>query len=330
MAKKDFFTNFFVRLRKMFRKQGVRIAGIFLLAFTFSLFPSPNDYFQTVKKTGGIFIPKEISLPSPPPYPVNQTGKQPPDLSAAAILVKDLASGVVIYAKDEKTRFPSASTTKIIASLVALDNYKLDDVITVKKVINEGKTMGLVQGEKLTFESLLYGSLVHSANDATYVLADNFPGGTDKFVEKMNEKVKNLGLTETNFTNPVGFDDPNHYTTASDLAKQAEVALSNKTIAKIVGTKAITVSDVNFTYFHDLKNVNELLGRVAGVSGVKTGFTQNAGEVLVSEVKKNGQTVLFVILKSADRFGETTKLIDWVFNNFVWVPFMEIIPASQK
>lgn len=275
-------------------------------------------------------MPKKIDLPLPPPYPVNQTAELPPDLSASGILIKDLPSGVIIYAKNEKMKFLSASTTKIMTALVALDQYKLDDILTVKKVITEGKTMGLVAGEKLTMESLLYGALVHSANDAAYTLAENCPGGVEKFIEKMNQKALNLGLTGTRFTNPVGFDDVNQYTTASDLAKQAEVALGNKIFAKIVGTKGITVSDTSFTYFHDLKNVNELLGKIAGVSGVKTGFTQNAGEILVSEVKKNGKSVIFVVLKSADRFGDTTKLIDWVFTNFVWVPFMEIIPATQK
>lgn len=185
-------------------------------------------------------------------------------------------------------------------------------------------------GEKLTVESLLYGALVHSANDAAYALAESYPSGVEKFVEVMNNKARELGLSDTHFTNPVGFDDVTHYTTAVDLAKQAQAALSNKTFAKIVGTKSITVSDVTFTYFHELKNVNELLGKVAGVTGVKTGYTQNAGEVLVTEVKKNGQSVIFVVLKSADRFGDTTKLIDWVFNNYTWVPFADIIPNTQK
>jgi D-alanyl-D-alanine carboxypeptidase len=206
-----------------------------------------------------------------------------------------------------------------MTALIILDKYSLDDVFTVKSVITDGRVMNLVQGEKLTVESLLYGTLVHSANDAAYALAENYPGGVQEFVNQMNKKAKELGLNNTNFTNPVGFDDPNHYTTANDLVALSVYAFQNKTIDKIVSTKSITVSDTTYTYFHELHNVNQLLGKVAGIAGLKTGYTQNAGEVLISVVKKNGESVLFAVLKSADRFGETEKLIDWVFNNFKWL-----------
>lgn len=190
--------------------------------------------------------------------------------------------------------------------------------------------MGLVPKEQITVESLLYGVLVHSANDAAYVLAENYPGGIEAFVADMNQKIKEYNLFGTHFANPAGFDDLENYTTPKDLAKLAKVAINNKTIAKIISTKNITVSDINYTYFHPLTNVNELLGKIAGVAGVKTGSTDGAGEILVSEVKKNGRSVLFVVLKSKDRFGDTVKLIDWVFNNFAWKNITEIItPASR-
>lgn len=300
-----------------------------ILFFLF-LFPAPNIYFAKAEKTSGIKIAQKIDLPPPPPYPINKEGELLPQLTAEGILIKDIQSGVILYEKNAAKRFPQASTTKIITALVTLDTFSLDDVMTVKTVISEGRVMGLVAGEKITAEALLYGALVHSANDATYTLAENYPGGVTKFVEAMNEKAKSLFLADTHFTNPIGFDDPNHYSTAVDLGKQAIAALRNKTFAKIVGTRAITVSDVTFTYFHPLTNVNELLGKISGVSGVKTGFTQTAGEILVSEVKKNGKSVLFIVLKSHDRFGETIKLIDWVFKNFVWVPFEEIIPTIRQ
>ena len=206
-----------------------------------------------------------------------------------------------------------------MTALVAMDVFKLDDVFTVTGIVNSGRVMGLVAGEKITFESLLYGALVHSANDAAYAIAENYPGGVTAFVTAMNNKAKELKLSGTSFANPIGFDDPLQQTTPEDLAKLAIVALSDKTFAKIVGTRAITVSDVNFTYFHDLSNVNELLGKVAGVAGVKTGYTEFAGEILVSEIRKSGQSILIALLKSNDRFGETQKLISWVFENFSWV-----------
>ena len=145
----------------------------------------------------------------------------------------------------------------------------------------------------------------------------------------MNEKGKEFHLANTRFTNPVGYDDEKQNTTAKDLTKLAIIGLSNKTFRKIVSTRNITVSDITYTHFYPLSNVNELLGKVPGMSGVKTGFTENAGEILISEVQKNDHNVLFVILRSKDRFGETMKLVDWVFGNFTWVPVTEIIPAIQ-
>lgn len=301
-----------------------------LLALFLFLLPAPNVYFYPVAATTGLALDMQIVLPSPPPYPINKSGEPPPFVTAGAVLIQDIPSGVIFYARNENVRFPPASTTKVMTALVSLDNYKLDDTITVPETTLDGSLMKLIPGETMTVESLLYGALVHSANDAAYTLAVGFPGGMNAFVQKMNEKAKSLHLSDTHYTNPMGYDGDNHYSTASDLTKQTLAALTNKTFTKIVGTKSITVSDTSYTYFHDLKNVNELLGKIPGVMGVKTGFTTSAGEILISEVRKNGQSVLFVVLKSADRFGETTKLIDWVFGNFTWVPVSEIIPASQK
>ena len=253
----------------------------------------------------------------------------PPSISAEGVLIKDLDSGAVIYSKQSKVKFSPASTTKIMTALIALQNFQLEDILKVKTVIKESRVMGLISGEEITLESLLYGILVHSANDAAFVVAENYDGGVEGFVERMNQEAKKLHLENTHFSNPIGFDNEVQYTTAEDLAKLSQVALKNKIFSKIVGTKSITVSDVHFKYFHELTNVNRLLGKIPGMSGVKTGYTQNAGEVLVSEVKKYGHPVLFVILKSQDRFAETVKLIDWVFANFTWTPIEEIIPPEN-
>lgn len=304
-----------------------RIIYFFTFAFLLLLFPAPNFYFQPIDKTGGIYLGESLNLPSPPLYP-QSLGTNLPDVSAQGIYIVDIPSNVVLYEKNSKERFLPASTTKIATALVALDYYKLDDVLTIKTVLNDGRKMGLVKDEQITVESLLYGALVHSANDAAFSLAENYKGGVTNFVTMMNKKTESLHLTNTHFTNPVGFDDSDNYTTPEDLGKLAKAAITNKVFAKIISTKSITVSDVNFTYFHSLLNVNELLGKVAGVAGVKTGFTDSAGEILVSEVRKNGKSILIVVLKSRDRFGDTIKLIDWGFNSFVWKNIEEVILQS--
>lgn len=305
------------RLPKISVRKLVKLLPILGFAFLLSFFPAPSVYFQKQSLDSLDINSFEIDLPEAP-LPVNISGADVPEVSAEGIVIVDLPSNIILYQKNANDRFNPASTTKIITALVALDKYGLEDILTVDRVETEGRTMKLIPGEKLTFESLLYGMLVHSANDAAYAIAENYPGGVEKFVEAMNQKAKELNLSNTHFTNPVGFDDREMYTTPSDLARLAKAALSSKLIAKIVGTKNITVSDVDYIHFHTLTNVNELLGKVAGVAGVKTGYTENGGEILVSEVKKNGHSILIVLLKSQDRFAETKLLIDWVFGNFAW------------
>lgn len=298
-------------------------------AFILFLFPAPNVYFQSFSANYAINADVDIKLPDPPPVPVNISGQNPQELTAEGIIIVDLPSNITLYEKKATTRFNPASTTKIISALVALDHYQMDDVLIVGHVETEGRKMNLIAGEKMTFESLLYGMLVHSANDAAYTIAENYPGGIENFVVAMNQKVATLHLENSHFNNPIGFDSEFTYTTPVDLSKIAKVALNNKTISKIVGTKAITVSDIDYTNFHALTNVNELLGKIAGVAGVKTGYTENGGEILVSEIKKNGHSVLLVVLKSQDRFKETTILIDWIFNNFAWKNITDIIPTNR-
>ncbi|MCL4338604.1 D-alanyl-D-alanine carboxypeptidase [Patescibacteria group bacterium] len=316
--------------KKSPKKNFWRIIYFTLFTLVLFLFPAPNIYFQTVADTGGLYLPQNIKLPPPPAYPVMVGNPIPPVVTAQGVYIVDIPSKVVLYQKNPDEEFLPASTTKIATVLVALDHYRLDDVLKVNTVITDGSVMGLVHDEQITVESLLYGALVESGNDAAYTLAENYPGGVSNFVDMMNKKAQELHLSHTHFANPIGFDDPPNYTTPSDLAKLAMAALHNKTFTKIIGIKNITVSDVTYTYFHSLTNVNQLLGKIQGVAGVKTGYTQNAGEILVSEVKKNGHSVLFVILKSDDRFGETTQLINWIFNNFGWKNIESVVPTGSS
>ena len=193
---------------------------------------------------------------------------------------------------------------------MAIDIYKPDNVIPVKRIIEEGQNMGLVVGEKITVENLLYGLLVHSGNDAAFVLADHY--GIDRFVQKMNEKAREIGMTNSYFTNPAGLDNMEQQTTAYDLALAGRTFLQNSYLKKIVGTKEIIISDVDYRTFHKLSNVNKLLGEIQGLGGLKTGYTEEAGENLVSFYKTNGHEYIIVILKSLDRFQDTKNAIQWI------------------
>src|SRR3989344_1769180 len=245
-------------------------------------------------------------------YNIPPVGKnlEVPAVSARAILIKDLETNTILYQKDANYSMPIASTTKIMTALVASEYFKQNSVLTVGSSANiPGSRVGLIKNEDLSFRSLLYGMLLNSGNDASYAIAENYPGGVLGFVSAMNKKVMDLGLKNTYFDNPAGFDSPNHYSSASDLAKITEEALKNAQLARIFATQKTNIVSLDKKYTHQLFNLNKLLASVNGVLGVKTGTTQEAKENLVTLVERDGHRVLLVALGSSDRFGETTRLI---------------------
>lgn len=305
----------------------IKRAALFCFGFVFLFFPGQNWYsavnldYQSPKVQA-----LNILVPPPADYPLNFTGIQPPSLTARSVVVLDRDSAVLMYAKNENIQLLPASTVKIMTALVALDYYNLDDVLVIGEVNSQGQDMKLIKSERIMVKNLLYGVLVASANDASLVLAENYPGGEKGFVEAMNKKAKELNLNDSYFANPTGLDsDPQgnllpdySYTTALDLARLAAVALKNETINQMVAIPKIVVSDVSGKINHPLYNLNELLGKIEGLKGVKTGWTEDAGECLVSLVERGGQEIITVVLESEDRFGETARLIDWAFSNHRW------------
>jgi len=259
-----------------------------------------------------------------------------PILSAQAVLAVDLDSSKTLFEKNPDASLFPASTTKIVTALVSTDYYNLDDVITIKDPRIDGQKMGLQKGEEMKVEDLLYGLLIYSANDAAEVLAQNYcekdstPSiplvnpyqdktcGEDVFVSRMNKLAHDLHLTNTNFTNPSGLDNPNHISTARDLVRVAKYAMKNKEFAKIVSTKELLVQSIDGKTKHKLVNINELVGQVDGVLGIKTGWTENARENLITYIKRDDHEIIIALLGSQDRFGETKELINWIFDNYEW------------
>lgn len=252
------------------------------------------------------------------PLPKLDEGVTFPIISAQAALAIDLDSGVTLYEKDPDKLLLPASTTKIVTALVAMDYYPSGMVLKVGKFKVEGQKMGLVEGEEMTAGDLLYGLLIFSANDAAEVLAQNFPGGRDLFIAAMNLKARQLHLENSNFINPSGLDGGNHVSTARDLIRVSEIAMQNPKFAEIVRTKEKEVKSVDGKVSHKLVNINELIGSVDGVLGVKTGWTEGARENLVTYIERNGKKVMIALLASQDRFGETRELIEWIFDNYEW------------
>lgn len=250
--------------------------------------------------------------------PILSNASSFPILSAQGVVAVDSDSGVSLYEKDADSQLSPASTTKIATALVAMDYFKPDEVIKVGRFKADGQQMGLYEGEELLARDLLDGLLIYSANDAAEVLAGAYPGGRDAFVNMMNRKVGELNLKNTHFQNPTGLDEEGHVSTARDMIRLAQIAMQNPMFAEIVGTKEKIVKSTDGKNVYDLKNINQLLGKVDGVIGVKTGWTEMARENLVTDVKRGDKNVIIALLGSQDRFGETKEVIDWVFANYTW------------
>jgi len=291
-----------------------------VLAFLFlSLLPGRNYYYSLDLNSHQPLV-RSINQPldSPSQYPVNFTGVPAPNLTARSAIIVDVDSKTILFNKNPDLKLLPASTTKIMTGLIVIENYDLDDIVTITSVSDTGQKMDLEIGERITVESLLYGLLVQSGNDAATALAQFHPGGQDAFIALMNQKLKDLNLHDTQFTNAAGLDAYGHYTTVHDLSLLAAAAMKNPQFKKIVSTQGITVSDVDQTIFHQLEAINELLGQIRGLAGIKTGWTELAGECLVTYIKRGDKQIITVVLGSQDRFGETQQLIDWAFTNHQW------------
>ncbi len=270
----------------------------------FNQIPQNNSAVAGIQKINILPISKDIA---------------PPALFARAILIKDMATEIVLYQKDAAQKVPIASVTKIMTALLGSEYFKANQTLTVSdSVAISGSKIGLTRGEVITFRSLLYGMLLNSGNDAAFAIAENYPGGVLGFVSAMNKKAAQLNLSNTHFDNPAGFDSPKQYSSAYDIAVITQEALKDYQLSRIVATKDTEITSVDKKYKHTLRNLNVLLSKVSGVLGVKTGYTEGAKENLVTLVERDGHRILIVVLGSDDRFGESTKIIEWTYQNFTW------------
>ena len=242
-----------------------------------------------------------------------------PVIYSKAAVIYDRASKTKIYGKNENERLPMASTTKIMTAILLVENRDLEETVEVVReaAIIGGSSLELKTGDKLTFESLLYGLMLCSGNDAAAQIAISIAGSIEEFADLMNWKAESLGLVDTHFITPHGLDEEGHYTTAYELAVMADYALNIPKIAEVVSTKTKTIS-IN-GYPRTLVNTNELLGYLEGVNGVKTGFTSNAGRCLVTSCARNGFNIITVVL-GADtkriRTKDSINLIEYTYKKY--------------
>lgn len=256
--------------------------------------------------------------------PQDAMAQQPPtapSVSAASAVLIDGDDGKVLWSKDPHARRAIASTTKIVTALVTLEHAELSDVVTASPTAEAVGAddplvteLELVAGEQLTVEELLYGLMLPSANDAAVALAEHIGGSEAGFARLMNETARNLGADDSHFVTPNGFDRPDAYSTAADLAVLAMAAFENETFIRIVGTRRYEISGPNGP--RQLVNRNQLLNTVPGATGVKTGNTRNAGPSLVSSATRGSESRIAVVLGSNDVFAESAALLEYGFAGF--------------
>ncbi len=253
------------------------------------------------------------------PQPSISKDQMAAQLTAQAVYVMDVNSGSILLEKNKDQLRAPASTTKMLTAVTARQIYNLDTVFEVKEeAFTLGNAMGLQIGEEIRVADLLQGLLIQSGNDAAFVLANNHPLGYQGFIAQMANVAQRLHLDKTSFSNPSGLDEDDHKTTAHDLAILAKEVMKDPLLRKIVSTKQAIVSDVFGEKKHYLSNTHQLLAEVLGVVGIKTGTTWEAGETLVTQVNRDGNSIIIVLMASQDRYGETRMIIDWVFNYYTW------------
>jgi D-alanyl-D-alanine carboxypeptidase len=243
--------------------------------------------------------------------------KDSPDVNSVAAILINADNGTILYSKNSSREMAPASTTKIMTAILAIEKADLDSKIVVSRnaASKPETSMHLHKGEKVTLKNLLYGLLLSSGNDAATAIAEFISGSEEKFAKLMTQKAREIGMKDTQFKNASGLPALNHYTTAYDLAVLARYALNNSVFAGIVQTKTAQITDEQSNY--NLVNHNKLLWRYQFATGIKTGYTQKAGNCLVASANHDGVNLISVVLKSRSTYQDSIKLFENGFNQLL-------------
>ncbi|QHQ63798.1 hypothetical protein Ana3638_17605 [Anaerocolumna sedimenticola] len=245
-------------------------------------------------------------------------------LYAQSAALMDADTGRVLYEKNGYKEMPMASTTKIMTCIVALENAKLDDIVTVSKYASTmpDVQLNIREGEQFKLSDLLYSLMLESHNDVAVAIAEHVGGSVEGFAKMMNKKAKELGCEHTRFVTPNGLDAEGHYTTAVELAKIASYAVKNDEFIKITNTSAWEFQELKKGRTFSVSNKDRFLYIYDGAIGVKTGFTGKAGYCFVGAVKKDNKTFISTVLAcgwpphKSYKWSDTTKLMDFGMDNF--------------
>ncbi|OXS55084.1 hypothetical protein B1A99_24550 [Cohnella sp. CIP 111063] len=250
----------------------------------------------------------------------NRQDPQELDIHSESAILIDGLTGTILYAKNENKTYYPASITKIVTGIVALEASSPDEIVTVSKEARyeDGTRVFLAEGEQVPMMKLIEGLLMNSGNDAATAIAEHIDGSKEVFAQRMNQFVtEKIGIKNTQFRNPHGLFDSEHYTTAKDMALIAQYAMKNSTFRRIVSTKTKPWNGEEWK--SNLVNHNKLLRTYDGATGIKNGFTDESRFTLVGSAMRNGMELIGVVMKSAtsnESYSDMTQLLDYGFGNY--------------
>jgi D-alanyl-D-alanine carboxypeptidase (penicillin-binding protein 5/6) len=240
-----------------------------------------------------------------------------PVISGTAAVVLEAPCGAVLHGENDYLRLPPASLAKIMTAIVAMEHAQPDEIVEVTfdggelSLATDSTVMGLRTGDRLTMIDMIYGLLLRSGHDAALAIAEHVAADEETFVSLMNEKAAALGLTDTQFTNASGLDDPNLYTSAYDIAVLGAALLDVPLLAEVVRTHEYQPSWDR----GPLENLNLLLNGYPDAIGVKTGFTDEAGQTIVAAADRDGRRLIVSVLHSEDLYVDASALLDWAYDS---------------
>ena len=274
--------------------------------------------------TGAVFF-SLLGTGEFPAFGANQRNEpKRPEIASQGAILMDGDTGEVLFGKNEKEKYYPASITKVMTALLVLENTRLTDSVTFKassytNMESGAVKLGVAEGDALTVEDALYGLMLRSANDVANGLAEHVGGSVSGFSKMMNQRAKGLGAQNTNFSNPSGLNGTDHYTTAYDMALITREAFKNEAFQKIASTTVYTFPALKNREAQTIYMGHKMLypsdnRYYPGVLGGKTGYTSKAGNTLVTAAKRNGTTLIAVILKSSQtHYKDTKTLLDYGF-----------------
>ncbi len=315
----------------MYKKILIYILSLVLILSSIGVIPSQAAETPVAEEQPIKFVPPKLPSDAEEYNPETPENLKPEQLYAKSAILIEAETGQVIFEKNpDDTMFP-ASTTKILTVLIGLQNGKLDETVylseTAANVAEDSSKIPLQVGESIQMKDLLYATMLRSGNEGANAIAEAVSGDIETFVNGMNITAQNLGMTNTHFMNPHGLHDPNHYTTARDMAKLAQIAMQNSEFAKIVGSSSYTLPSSNVSKRRNLSSrISEFIRQSEKNpyyypygNGIKTGFTNAAGHCFIASAEALGVKLISVVFYSteAGRWTDTIKLMEYGFSQIV-------------